>query len=85
MKYNGDQFLESVYKSISESKAGQEKTKVHAELRNKFVPVAADYSHRYEYGATEDDETLVSWRKIMLLQFNNLILGYQRHTYIPHL
>lgn len=58
--YNEGKILESVYKCISESKAGLEKDTVHAELRNQFMPIAADYLHKFEYGATEDDDTVVS-------------------------
>lgn len=61
--------MEGHYKCISESKAGIEKDTVHAELINKFMPVAADYSHKYEYGASKDDDTVVRESEIIIVYF----------------
>lgn len=58
--YNEENILEGIYKCISESKGGLDQDTVHMELKNQFMPIAADYLHKYEYGATEDDDTSVS-------------------------
>lgn len=52
--YNGDQIVEGKYNCDSESRAGFEKDKIHVELKNKLVPIGADYVHGYEYVASRD-------------------------------
>lgn len=57
--YNRNQVLETLYNCITESRAGIDKDTVHLELQNNFMPIGADYIHKYEYGASTDDDTTV--------------------------
>ncbi|XP_018566495.1 uncharacterized protein LOC108907336 [Anoplophora glabripennis] len=56
VKYNGTNVLDGTYKSVTESKVGINKDKIHVELQNKLVPVGADYIHTQESDSSKEDK-----------------------------
>lgn len=54
VKYNGSNVLDGIYKSVTESKVGMTKDKIHVELRNKLVPIGADYVHTQENDSSKE-------------------------------
>lgn len=51
VEYNNKEIVEGKYNCISElrnSGKGDQKDKIHVELKNEWVPVGADYVHEYD-------------------------------------
>lgn len=76
--------MEGIYRCISESKAGEEQDTVYAEVINQFLPITADYLHKYNYGATQDDDTSVSSFLSFLFFVNSLLFKDTKHIRMYH-